>query len=224
MDYLEVMKSFTHLKLHENLYEQSVFGYKHGLVYLSEETLKFLNNKDFLDCGAYIGDSALIFEKYYNPRKIYSFEPDEENYNFLLNTIKLNNLKKVNPIKLGVGSQDNLVNFLHSTGASHITDDNSEIQIKITSIDKFVFDNNIDVGLIQIDVEGYELEALKGAKRTIKEFKPVLSISIYHNAEQFIHIMEYIQDLVPNYKCIIRHLEDFLPVSETMLIGWINNV
>ncbi len=41
MDYLEVMNSFTHHKLHENSYEQSVHGYKHGLVYLSEETLKF---------------------------------------------------------------------------------------------------------------------------------------------------------------------------------------
>ncbi len=223
MDYLEVMKSFTHLKLHENVYEQSVFGYRHGLVYLPEDILKFLNNKDFLDCGAYIGDSALIFEKYYNPRKVYSFEPDDENYNLLLNTMKLNDLKKVKPIKLGVGSYDNFANFFHSTGASHITDENSETQIKITSIDKFVFDNNIDVGLIKIDVEGYELEVLEGAKRTIKEFKPVLSISIYHNAEQFIHTMDFIQDLVPDYKCIIRHLEDILRVSETLLIVWINN-
>ena len=224
MEYLEVMKSFTHLKLHENVYEQSVFGYRHGLVYLPEDILKSLNDKDFLDCGAYIGDSALIFEKYYNPRKIYSFEPDDENYNLLLNIMKLNNLKKVKPIKSGVGSQENIVNFYHATGASHITDENSETQIKITSIDKFVFDNNIDVGLIKIDVEGYELEVLEGAKRTIKEFKPVLSISIYHNAEQFINTMEYIKRLVPNYKCIIRHLEDILPVSETMLIGWINSV
>ncbi len=224
MDYLEVMKSFTHLKLHENLYEQSVFDYRHGLVYLSEGTLKFLNGKDFLDCEAYIGDSALIFEKYYNPKKIYSFEPENANYNFLLNTIKLNNLKKVIPIKLGVGAQDSIENFLHIGGFSYITDDKSETQIKITSIDKFVFDNNVDVGLIKLDVEGYELETLKGAKRTIKEFKPVLLISIYHNAEQFIHTMDYIQDLVPNYKFIIRHLDDFLPVSETVLIGWIDNV
>ncbi|MFX0073541.1 MAG: FkbM family methyltransferase [Candidatus Hermodarchaeota archaeon] len=222
MNYLKIMKSFTHLKLHENLYEQSVFYYKHGLTYLSDEVLKFLNDKDFLDCGAYVGDSALIFEKFYNPNKIYSFEPDDENYNFLLNTIKLNNLKKIIPVKLGVGAKDSTKNFLHCTGASHITDDDSEININITSIDNFISDKDVDVGLIKIDVEGYELEAIEGAKKTIRKFKPVLLISIYHNAEQFINTMSYIKKLVPEYEIIIRHLEDLLPVSETMLIAWQN--
>ena len=71
-----------------------------------------------------------------------------------------------------------------------------------------------------MDVEGYELEALKGAKKTIQEFKPVLSISIYHNAEQFINVIKYVQDLALGYNIIIRHLEDLQPILGTHLIAW----
>ena len=64
MEFIEKVNTYQQLKLHANLYEESVFGYHHGLVYLPNERIKSLINKDFLDCGAFIGDSALIFEKY----------------------------------------------------------------------------------------------------------------------------------------------------------------
>ena len=159
---------------------------------LPEDILKFLDNKDFIDCGAYFGDSALMFEKDYNPRKIYCFEPNPESYDFIFETIKLNNLQKVIPVKKGVGKKQNrkakFVNIgqlseVYGFGFQRDTlegkKDNSIISIESTTLDKFVSKNNIQVGLIKMDLEGYELNALKGAKKVIKKFKPVLSISIY---------------------------------------------
>lgn len=220
MNHLESLNNYRHLKLYANLYEQSVFDYKHGLVFLPEENISLLNNKDFIDCGAYIGDSALIFETYYNPRKIYAFEPDVENYNYILDTVMLNDLKKVVPIKMGVGDKKSMENFFHMSSVSHIISDNSDSKIEITSLDKYVFDRNLDVGLIKMDIEGFELKALEGALETIKKFKPVLSISIYHNAEQFINVIKYIQNLDLGYNIIIRHLSDLIPIVETYLIAW----
>lgn len=220
MKYIEAVNSYRHLKLRANLYEESVFGYNHGLIYLPEKRVKSLNNKDFLDCGAYIGDSALIFEKYYNPKKIYSFEPDEESYNYMFETIKLNNLNKVVPINLGVGSKDCTLNFSHMSSVSHITPEDGNYKIELTMVDKFVFDRNLDVGLIKMDVEGYAFEALKGAIRTIEEYKPVLSICIYHNAEEFIKAIKFVQDLTLDYNIIIRHLGGLIPFIETHLIAW----
>ncbi len=208
------------LKLHENLYEESVFKYKHGLIYLPEERIKSLDNKDFLDCGAYIGDSALIFEKFYNPKKIYCFEPDEENYNYIPETVKLNNLSKVIPLKLGVGSKNDSVGFVNIALFSKITPENVNNSIQLTTIDKFVSDRNLDIGLIKMDVEGYELEALKGAVNTIKKFKPVLLIAIYHNPEEFVNSIKIVQDLKLDYKIIIKHLGGIMPVLETFLIAW----
>ncbi len=218
--YLELVNSYRHLKLCVNLYDPPVFNYKHGLIFLPKKTLKLLNNKDFIDCGAYIGDSALIFETYFNPRKIYAFEPDIESYTYMLDAIKLNDLKKVVPIKMGVGANEDKVNFLPMQSISKIISDNSERKIEVTTIDKYVFDRNLDVGLIKMDIEGFELNALKGAERTINEFKPVLSISIYHNAEQFINVIKFVQELSLDYKIIIRHLSDLIPIIETYLIAW----
>ncbi len=67
-------------KLSVELFEEAIFKYKHGLMYLPQEVIESLRNKVFLDCGAYSGDSALMFEKEYYPSRIYSFEPVTENY------------------------------------------------------------------------------------------------------------------------------------------------
>ncbi len=222
MKYIKSVNSYNEkdLKLHANLYEQSVFGYKHGLIYLPEERIKSLDNKDFLDCGAFIGDSALNFEKFYNPRKIYSFEPDNESYNYIFETIKLNNLTKVVPVNLGVGAESKISSFVHMSVRSYVTDGDSNVKVNITSIDNYVFEKKLDVGLIKIDVEGYELEVLKDAVRTIEQFKPVLSICIYHNAEEFVNAIKFVKDLNMNYNIIIRHLGGLIPIIETHLIAW----
>lgn len=220
MEHIEKVNSYQNLKLHANLYEESVFGYHHGLVYLPDERIKSLINTDFLDCGAFVGDSALIFEKYYNPKKIYSFEPDNESYDYIFNTIELNDLERVIPIKLGVGSKDEGVDFSPMSSASHITTEGGNYQIKLTTIDKFVFERNLNVGVIKLDVEGYAYKALKGAIRTIEKFRPVLLVCIYHNAEEFIKGTKFIQDLRLDYKIMIRHLGGLIPATETHLIAW----
>ncbi len=220
IDLLEKMKSYSHLKLPAIVYEQCIFEYHHGLIYLPERKIMSLNNMDFIDCGGYIGDSALVFETFYNPKKIYSFEPDEENFYYFLETIKLNNLKKVVPLKFGVGAKDHTANIVSLASASYITSDEGNNEIKITSIDNFVNERNLSVGLIKMDIEGYELEALEGARKTIEEFKPVLLISNYHNAEQFINVVKFIQDLTLDYNIIIRHLGGHVPIAETHVIAW----
>ncbi|MBD3337562.1 MAG: FkbM family methyltransferase [Candidatus Lokiarchaeota archaeon] len=220
MKHLEKVNSYRDLKLHENLYEESVFGYHHGLVYLPKDRLRTIANKDFLDCGAFVGDSALIFEKFYNPKKIYSFEPDEESYDYIFNTIKINKLKKVVPIKLGVGAKEGEVNFTHMSCASHVTQEKADTRIKLTTIDKFVFDNDLDVGVIKLDLEGYAYEALQGAVRTIEKFRPVLLICVYHNAKEFVDGTKFVQDLDLDYNIKIKHLGGLIPATETHLIAW----
>ena len=74
-----------------------------------------------------------------------------------------------------------------------------------------------------MDLEGYELNALKGAEKVIKKFKPVLAISIYHSAEQLFGIKKYLDNLFPMYYFKIKQLSDYNPMAETYLIGWYPN-
>jgi len=206
-------------KLPFDMYEESIFKYKHGLKFVPQNILNSLNNKDFLDCGAYIGESALIFEREYNPNKVYSFEPVPENYNFLLENIKLNNLEKVIPIDKGVGEKSCTARFC-SLGVSSYISEEGNAEMDLISIDEFVGERNLSVGLIKMDIEGYELDAIKGAKRTIKEFKPVLLIGIYHSPEELFGAKKYIQDILHEYEFKIKHLADIRPLAEIHLIAW----
>ena len=207
-------------KLPLDYYEESTFKYKHGLKFLPNNIIKTLDNKDFIDCGAYIGDTALMFARDYNPNKIYSFEPNLDNYNFFLENIELNNLKNVIPINKGVGEKSCNVDFYSLGPASYIPDEGGNTKIEIISIDEFVSEKNLTVGLIQMDVEGYELKVLKGAARTIKLFKPVLLIEIYHNPEQFFRTKKYIQELMPDYLFEIKRLGGIRPLGKICLIAW----
>jgi len=206
-------------KLPYDIYEESIFKNKYGLKYIPQNRIKSLDNKDFIDCGAFIGDSALMFIKDYNPNKIYSFEPLLNNYNYLLENIKMNNLEKVNPINKGLGEKSCTVNF-YSLGPSSYVSEKGNLKIDLISLDEFISKKNLSIGLIKIHVEGFELEVLKGAKKTIKEFKPVLLIGIYHNPEEFFGSKKCIQDLVPDYKFKFKFLSDIRPLGQIHLIAW----
>ena len=66
------------------------------------------------------------------------------------------------------------------------------------------------VTFIKMDIEGAELDALRGASRIIKEQKPKLAISIYHRLEDIIEIPKLIISLRPDYRLYVNHIS--LPV------------
>lgn len=56
-----------------------------------------------------------------------------------------------------------------------------------------------------MDIEGAELDALKGAEKTIEQFRPKLAISLYHKREDLYEIPIWIKSIMPNYKMYLRH-------------------
>jgi len=208
------------IKLPVNHYGHSVFYYHCGLKFLPETLLKDLNETDIIDGGAFVGDSAIIFERYYQPNKIYAFEPELRNYNLMLQTMEINHLKKNVPIRKGLSDKEIRSKFKSIGALSHISNKGKNI-IETTTIDNVVFKNGLNVGLIKMDIEGYELNALIGAKETIKKFKPILLIAIYHNGKQFFETIKLIKKLYPKYTVIIRKLTPFSFSDEIFLIAWI---
>ena len=87
---------------------------------------------------------------------------------------------------------------------THITEHREAISIPVAAIDETVEPDD-KVTFIKMDVEGAELESLRGCKRTIKKYRPKLAICIYHRPEDMIQIPIYIKELVPEYRLYIRH-------------------
>lgn len=181
------------------------------------DKLKTINNisndMSIIDAGAYIGDSALILNKFFPNNKIYSFEPIQELYKYISVTAKLNNLYNIIPVNSGVGLKNEMLKIKciknntndSFTGSSsffmaNTSEPEEKREIEVISIDKYASDNNLKIGLIKSDVEGLELDLLKGSIEIIRRDKPILVISIYHNYHDFYKIKPWIEDLNLGYK------------------------
>ncbi|MWV61595.1 FkbM family methyltransferase [Helicobacter saguini] len=186
-----------------NHFEAGVFYYKHSLDIFESSTLDSIRHRDFIDVGGFIGDSAIIFEKEFCDKKIYTFEATSVNYNLMLKTLKLNDSKRIVPINKGLGAKSSEIEISIAGSGSTMSDATKSLwdsdtfqkveRVEIITLDSYVEQHNIDVGFIKVDIEGFEQEFLKGAKETIKRFKPAMLISIYHNASDFFDIKPLIE-------------------------------
>lgn len=174
-----------------------------------------VQNEVFVDGGCYNGHTDILFSEWTDSqyKKIYAFEPDYVNFEGCLKSIN-EKLENVEVINAGVWSEDTTLSFIadHEQWAK-VGEGTDTVTITAKSIDSVVKDDKVT--FIKLDVEGSELEALKGAKNTIVNNRPRLAICLYHKPEDIVEIPEYILSLIPDYKIYIRHYQ--LSQNETIL-------
>jgi hypothetical protein len=78
-----------------SFFEEEFLVFHSGLKLLPDQIHKYIKDKDFIDGGACIGDSTLVFSEYYSPKTIYAVDPISENVTLLNSTIKMNDLTNV---------------------------------------------------------------------------------------------------------------------------------
>lgn len=152
--------------------------------YLADYKLK--EGDVIVDCGAYAGEFTLYAAiAVGNTGKVIAFEPDSQNYERLVNNIKLNNLTNVIAVPKGVWSQNTVLGFnnSHSGVSSFLFDGKAEstINVPVVRLDDELSENGIrKVDFIKMDIEGAEIEAIKGAKRVLESNDVHLAIASYH--------------------------------------------
>ena len=207
-------------------FEVGVFWHKHSLKEVfSQQTLKHIRQNNIIDVGGFIGDSAIIFEKEFCDKTIYSFEPTQENFALMQQTLKLNHSTRIVPINKGLGAQIETQEIAVNTSASSIlySVGGEKEQIHIITLDSFILENNLKIGFIKVDIEGFEMEFLKGAQQTICQQKPALLISIYHSGKDYFGIKPLIESWNLGYKMRIFKGCDFSLHCETALYCSIEN-
>ncbi|WP_072216740.1 FkbM family methyltransferase [Campylobacter coli] len=207
-----------------NHFEASVFFYKHNIDCFQKNTLSKIHKKSIIDVGGYIGDSAIVFEKEFPYSNIYCFEASQNNYNLLLKTLKLNSSKKITVINKGLGSENKTIKLSFAGSCSTLCSEISDKyeNIEIITLDDYVKTNDIEVGLIKVDIEGFEQDFLKGALETIKKHKPALILSIYHNIDDFFNIKPFIEQLNLGYTFQLIKPVDGSISLETILLCEVN--
>ncbi len=208
-----------------------VFYYHHGLRFANKAIHKYIKGKDFIDGGAFIGDSALIMHEYL-PRKVVSFELAKDCCENYIENMKLNNIPKDKYILIEKG-------LYKKEGKTNITIQQDYVQrsslsscgeteVLLTDIDTVTDNLGLNVGFIKLDVEGAELDALEGMKKTILKYSPVLSVAIYHNPQEFFELKPRLEEITKdlNYVFTIRKLEGnvYHPLVETVVFAYPKNI
>lgn len=169
--------------------------------YFDGELIDFHSDEIFVDCGGFTGDTYAIFQQICPEyKKYYLFEPNPNNIATAKQNIK--DEQRVVFINKGVYDKADVLSFCNSSAESSITTE-GENNIEVLAIDSLLREE--PVTFIKMDIEGSELQALQGAKETIRLHKPRLAISIYHRPIDLIQIPMLIKEIDPSYQLYLRH-------------------
>lgn len=173
--------------------------------YFDESVISFSNNEVFVDCGACTGDTVYAYILR-NPsyKKIYAYEVLPENVERC--RFNLKPLIEEGSVKLReYAVTEKACDLYFATGRSiesGTVSNTGELSVKGISLDDDILE---PVTFIKMDIEGSEIDAIKGARRHITEEAPKLAICVYHKINDIWKIPELIYSINPNYTFALRH-------------------
>lgn len=183
-------------------------------LYFRSGLFNFSNNEKFVDCGASIGESttALLGTTKGSIGHSWLIEPDKFNIKTLQSLLKkydgtyLQNKLSLHPY--AVGEEISEAPFHHMGGHGGCiaaTNDSSLGKVDIRPVDSIIDDIPT---FIKMDIEGFELPALKGCTRSIQAGHPKLAISAYHRSTDLLDIPAFIDSISDGYRIGLRHHTD----------------
>lgn len=185
----------------------------------------------FVDAGAFVGDTVEQFLWTTNGAfsRIYAFEPGKRPFEALCTRIRRLRTEwalteeSIACIPAGLGESCQEMGWIAEAGgllqgASCTNRSSADEVVQIYSLDAYL--EGRPATFIKADVEGAEMELLRGGADTIRRFSPKLAISIYHSPEDMFRIAEYLKALIPGYNIAIRQ---HAPIRmETVLYAWVD--
>jgi FkbM family methyltransferase len=147
------------------------------------------------DIGANKGQSIKFFSEIFDKPKIYAFEPSPRTFGFLKRFIEDSEDLDVSIYQMGIGDKEQTIDFYESilseTSSFVLPNQNSiylkrknrvlfqnsetaftSIPTRVTTIDVFLSEKEIEnIDILKIDVEGFELEVIRGAQKALRDGK-----------------------------------------------------
>lgn len=175
--------------------------------YFDKELIRLQDHECFVDAGVWDLGTSINFGKKCRCNRIsdyhaFAFEPDNINYQRCEKIRMESKLDFISLVHAGLWSENGEQYFNGMGNGSSSVSDNGYSAHMVT-LDEYPFDRKIT--FLKMDIEGAELQALKGGEVRIKNDKPKMAICIYHKPEDLTEIPIYIKSLVPEYKLYIRH-------------------
>lgn len=159
----------------EHIYEG--FPVQSGKKYFDAPCIQHANTNEILiDCGSFHGQVIDKFIRYTNDnyKNIYAIEPDPESYNICKNKYSDTRIKYY---QVAVSDFCGKGKFKSKLGYSSKLDNTAQLSTAVITIDSL----NVIPTYIKLHIEGNELQALKGAHKTIDSYKPAIMCLADHN-------------------------------------------
>jgi len=145
----------------------------------------FPTNGLMIDIGANIGSHCVQFKHNFPDLSIWAFELHEQNSQLLKANVKA--YSDVHAFNVGIGSRSSVVSFndghYSNSGVVRMDADGINKNIIIALDDLLDCDEmNKPITFIKLDVEGHELSAIEGMKKTLLKYKPLIWIEDLTNS------------------------------------------
>ena len=179
---------------------QSVVS-EHDL-YAPDGMFEFTDNEVYVDGGSFDGDTIRSFIERVHGRfeAVYGFEPDPVTFAKLKSNFS--NEPRVHPVHAGLHSHAGTLRFRDDASRGAIFADDGEIEMPVTTIDDVLGERRLTY--VKMNIEGAEMDALKGGRNAIRKWQPRLAISVYHRASDLWRIPQLVSELVPDYRLYLR--------------------
>jgi FkbM family methyltransferase len=171
----------------------------------------------FVDCGSFDGATSLLYAQHYpDYKEIHVFEPEPKQFAHVKENLQ--GTRGVSLYPFAVSDRQQRLRFSTLGSASHISK-NGDMEIEARSLDSLLKGK---VSWIKLDVEGYESQALAGAKKIIQTQHPLLAVCCYHKPDDLWRLPEQVLSYRSDYQLYLRHYTEglletvyyFVPVTQ----------
>ena len=189
--------------------------------YRYHNIVKIENDDICLDVGGCLGDTALYMINN-GAASVYSFEIDKNNIDYMQKTFSNLKTKPIHIINKAVSDKSDSFYYTpdkKNLGGGKISKDKinqDSYGVESITIDNFCHEINLQPNFIKMDIEGAELDAIKGSTDILINCKPKLAISIYHKWSHRWEIPLLLKEILPNYNFYLKKSH---PTAETILFG-----
>lgn len=176
-------------------------GYSVRLAEQYFEDFMEYGNEVFVDAGGFDGDTAEAFAtRYPDYRKIMLFEPSARNMTAA--RARLAPLRDIAYFPIGLSDDPGRLRFDPDNGSASAVIDSGGEEIVVDTLDAIVHE---PVSFIKMDLEGWEMQALRGARGHIASDRPKLAIAVYHASADLRLVHQYIKTFGHGYRVFLRH-------------------
>jgi len=163
--------------------------------FILQEAIKIAGNTVAVDIGANIGLQTVRLAQVFS--EVHAFEPVVSNWECLFeNTQNIGNVTahccgisdRVEELEISLLSSSNnsgawsIVDFQNQSGVTTVSN-------KFLPLDAILHDTSMDIDLIKIDVQGYEMPVLRGSEEILRRYSPVILIEMHQNTHEIIQFL-----------------------------------